>query len=507
MLVLGGGTAGAVVAGRLAASAGASVLVVEAGHDYGPLSGGRWPAELLDASQLPLSHDWGYTSGDQIAGRVILFQRARVIGGCSSHNGCQIAIGHRSDYDGWAASGNPGWAAGDLEPCIAAAKQRFRVRQVSETELTPFGRASLDAMIGAGIPRADDLDDLDAAAGAGPNPANAVGSLRWNSAFAYLDPVRGQRLRVLGDTLVDRLVLRGDRVTGAIVISDGQPAVVYGDVVVVCAGAYGSPAILLRSGIGDPAELGKIGIRPAHALPGVGRNLHDHPAVELRFAGTPELVQRSSEFAASAFHPEEQLIAKLRSSRCREAFDLHIYTQGGARRQDPGHWIWAYTAAVLTPLSRGSVRLRSPDPGEPPVIDHGFLTDPDGMDLSLLTEAFIRAREVAAQPELARLLGPETAPGTAIRSPENIAAAIGRTFAHAYHPAGTCKMGPAGDPMAVVGADARIHGLAGGYVADASIMPVVPRANTNLPTAAVAERVAALLMASQSTKLQQMEGQ
>jgi choline dehydrogenase len=493
VLVLGGGTSGAVLAGRLAELTDASVLVLEAGPDYGPLRSGRWPAELLDASQLPLTHDWGYTSGSQIAGRVVHFRRARVIGGCSSHNGCQIAIGHRLDYDGWAARGNLGWATDDLRPYIAAAKERLRVRKVADQELTPFGRASLGAMLAAGLPRARDLTDPDEDIGVAPNPANVAGRVRWNAAFGYLDPVRGKRLTVIGGALADRLLIRAGRVVGAVAIIGGRRVTIHAGLVAVCAGVYGSPAILLRSGIGDPADLARIGVRPVHALPGVGRNLQDHPAAELRFAGTPELERRSRAFAARAFHPEEQLIAKIRSSRCPAGFDLHIYTQGGARRQEPDRWIWAYTAAVLTPRSRGRLRLRSPDPGAVPIIDYGFLADLDGEDLALLAEAFTYAREITKRPELAALLGPETDPGAAVGSAEEVEVWLRRSVGHAYHAAGSCMMGPQTDPMAVVDPSARIHGLTGGYVADASIMPVVPRANTNLPAAVVAERVASLL--------------
>jgi choline dehydrogenase len=493
VLVLGGGTSGAVLAGRLAELTDASVLLLEAGPDYGPLSSGRWPAELLDASQLPLTHDWGYTSENQIAGRVIHFDRARVIGGCSSHNGCQIAIGHRLDYDGWAARGNQGWAADDLRPYIAAAKQRLRVRTVAEEELTPFGCASLHAMLAAGLPRARDLTDLDDDTGVAPNPANVLGRVRWNAAFAYLDPVRGNRLKVIGNALADRLLIRRDRVIGAVAVIGGRQVTIHAGLVAVCAGVYGSPAILLRSGIGDPVGLARAGIRLVHALPGVGQNLHDHPAIELSFAGTAELERRSQAFTAGAFHPEEQLIAKIRSSRCRAGFDLHIYTQGGTRRQEPGRWIWEFMAAVLTPKSRGTLRLRSSDPGAAPIIDHGFLTDLDGADVALLAEAYMCAREITRQPELAALLGPQTAPGDAFCSAGILEAGLRHSVVHAYHPVGTCMMGPHTDPLAVVDPSGRIHGLTGGYVVDAAIMPVVPRANTNLPAAVVAERVASLL--------------
>ena len=353
-----------------------------------------------------------------------------------------------------AAADNHGWAADELHPFIAAAKQQLRVRAVTDEELTPFGRASLDAMVAAGIPHGSDLTDLDEDVGVAPNPVNVVERCRWNAAFAYLDPVRGRRLRVIGDALVDRLLLRRDRVIGAAAIIEGRATTIHAGLVAVCAGVYGSPAILLRSGIGGPAALTRLGIRPVHALPGVGRNLHDHPAVELRYAGTPDLKRRSREFAARAFHPEEQLIAKLRSSRCPEedSFDLHLYTQGGARRHEPSRWMWALTAAVLTPRSRGSLRLRSLAPDAPPIIDHALLSDPDGRDLALLAEAFGHARAVTGQPELAALLGSGVTPGDAVRFPD-----------------------------AVVNSGAQLHGLTGGYVVGASIMPAAPRATTNLP--------------------------
>jgi choline dehydrogenase len=222
---------------------------------------------------------------------------------------------------------------------------------------------------------------------------------------------RGKRLKVIGNALADRLLIHRDRVVGAVAIIGGRQLTIHAGLVAVCAGVYGSPAILLRSAIGDPADLTGIGIRPVHALPGVGRNLHDHPALELRLAGTPELERRSRAFAARAFHPEEQLIAKIRSSRCPAGFDLHIYTQGGTRRQQPGRWIWAYTATVLTPKSRGSLRLRSPDPDAAPIIDHVFLTDP----MARMSPGSLRASRVRV-----RSPGSQNSPPSSARRPRRV---------------------------------------------------------------------------------------
>src|ERR1700722_4976010 len=150
-VVIGGGTAGAAVAGLLAEHSEQSILLIEAGPDYGPYAARRWPAELVDAGAIPLTHDWGYHSGERYAPRVVDFARARVIGGCSSHNGCAAIWGSRLDYDGWATLGNPGWSTDELRPIFRAGSERLRVRIPHSTEITPFQRVSLDAAANVGI--------------------------------------------------------------------------------------------------------------------------------------------------------------------------------------------------------------------------------------------------------------------------------------------------------------------------------------------------------------------
>jgi choline dehydrogenase len=490
-IVVGAGTAGAAVAGRLAAGSSERTLLLEAGPDYGPASSSRWPRDLLDATRFALSHDWGYTG--EFAGRVIHFRRARVIGGCSSHNAGEVVFGSRLDYDGWAAAGNPGWSARELLPLFASAWEQLRVRHVGLDELTPFQRACRDAIVASGIPAVGDFNDLDENAGVAPVPVNIAGTTRVNSAFGYVDPVR-DRLIVTGDALVERVLVRDGRAAG-VAVRDGEHLVEVGAArVVVCAGAYGSPAILLRSGIGPARELSAIGVKPVLDLPGVGRNLHDQPCVEVWHEGSAELIEMMERHQAEAgWQPSEQVIAKFPSAGCRAGFDLHIYPVGGYSEDDSA-WFWFLGAACLTPLSRGSVRLSGPGSGDRLVIDHRYLSDPGGHDRARLAEGIERVREIAGAPGLRRLLGRETRPGPEVSGRRAIERFIDHAAVHYYHPAGSCKMGPASDPDSVVDSEGRVHGIEGLHVADASIMPAVTSGNTNMPVAVIGERIARSLL-------------
>jgi choline dehydrogenase len=489
VVVLGGGTAGCVVAGRLAAESDADVVVLEAGPDYGPRDSGRWPADLLDGGALVSSHSWGYDTGrlHPLRGTVEL-PRARVIGGCSTHNGCIAAVGCAEDYDGWARiAGDARWSADALRPLFARALERLRVRYYGEDEVGPFHRACLEAAAALGLPRADDLGDLDGGVGFGIEPVNVDGGVRVNTAFAYLDPARSRpNLRVVDRALCDRLEPAADGVE-VIARRDGGELRVRGQVAVLAAGSYGSPAVLLRSGIGDPAALAPHGIRVVHDLRGVGRNLHDHPLVELDFAGSDRLREALAEAAAERFVPEEQTLGKLRSSRASGPYDLHLVPVAA-----PEHSLLAgrtiLAVGAMEPRSRGRLTLASADPDVPPLMDHGYLTD--SHDVAVLLEGSERARELAATEPLRSLVGDELVRDLDLED------ALRRTHVHYYHPVGTCALGPAGDELAVCDARGRLHGLDRVVVADCSLMPVVPRANTNVPAVVIGERIADELLAS-----------
>ena len=228
-------------------------------------------------------------------------------------------------------------------PLFAAAWEQLRVRRVGLDELTPFQRACRDAIVASGIPAVEDFNNFDEDAGVAPFPVNIDGTTRVNSAFGYVDPVR-DRLIVAGDALVERVLVRDGRAVGVAVREGQQLAEIGASRVVLSAGAYGSPAILLRSGIGPSGELAAVGVRPALDLPGVGRNLHDQPCVEVWYEGSDELAGMMERYQAeTGWRPHEQVIAKFPSAGCQQGFDMHIYPVGGYRQGRPrrGSGSWA----------------------------------------------------------------------------------------------------------------------------------------------------------------------
>jgi choline dehydrogenase len=483
-VVVGGGTGGAALAGVLAEHSSETVVLIEAGPDYGPLGDGGWPSEILDARAVPLSHDWGLDTGTSMPGRVLDLPRARILGGCSSHNGCTASLAARADYDDWAARGNPGWASAEVEPLLHWAHARFRVRRYTSPELTAPQAAFVQAGLAAGLPFADDLDDLDAGPGIGPMPVNITpDGTRWNAAFAFLDRVRdAPHLRIADRTTARRLVIRRGAATGVeVTTADDRAHTIRAGRVVLAAGAYHSPALLLASGIGPAGELRELGIAPVADRPGVGRHLLDHPCAALHFAGRDGL---AAEVAAAGWYPDEQTVGRARSSRCDAGpYDMHVFMVAGANSGHPGLPPISLYAGAMRARSEGRVTL-APATATGLAIDHRYLSDPDGHDRAVLAEALELLHAIMADRNLAEILG----------DPADPAADPLATPASYCHPAGTCKLGPAGDPDAVVDATGAVHGIDNLYVADASIMPAITRGNPNLPVAMIGARIAAGLL-------------
>ena len=486
VLVVGGGSAGCVVAARLSESGTRAVGLLEAGPDYGPFDAGRWPAELLDANvDATGSHDWGFEGG-------LSSSRARVIGGCSSHNGCGLVWPTPADIDEWAGAGAAGWTYDALAPFLRGAATTMRARPSKIDQLEPVRRAFLDAARWVGTRFLDDLDAPDATDGVGLMRMNAVGATRWNAAVAYLDPVRHRpNFRILDRTLVDRVLVMGGRAVGARVIRDGRTQDLRADRVILAAGAFATPAILQRSGIGAAAELQALGITPIVDLPGVGRSMANHPYVALRF--NPTLARLASASADAAREVGQVQLRHRVPGRPAVGWDLMLGAWCAPAVDGSGRPVGPPEAGILAEVSKprsvGRVAIRSSDPEALPAIEHGFLTDPDGHDRDLLVHGARLARSIARTPLFAAVVDREREPGPA-GSDAELPAWVARTVTGDYHPCGTARMGDPANPATVVNSDGEVVGVERLSVVDASLFPTIPSTNIHLTVLAVAERLA-----------------
>jgi len=486
IVVVGAGSAGCVLAARLA-QRGASVLLLEAGPDYQSQS--SLPGDIADARMPAFTHDWGYTSVTGRVGRALPLPRGRLVGGCSATNACFALRGSPADYNRWASMGNDGWTFNECLPyfCMSETDADFGlaswhgtagplpIRRYSESERNAFQ----GALISAATPAHPFVADHNApgAVGVGPLPVNAIDGLRISTAVAYLAPLRAlPNLTIRADALVDRVVVQSRRAFGVRLAASDES--IGADLVVLAAGTYASPALLMRSGIGPAAELAALGVRCEVDSPNVGRNLTDHPWVPSPLPVTIPTGGPGFQ-AILTWHSTD---ADLSGSP-----DLQIFAQGPFNNE--GRAIASLCAVVLKPHSRGSVTLSSLDPAVPPVIDLGLLTD--DRDLRRICEAVRHARHLLSAPQFKAIADKEYQSSDGLSDIE-LEAQIWATVKTYHHPTGTCAMGP--DPaQAVVDSSGHVHGMERLLVADASIMPEIPSANTNLPTIMIAERIAAAL--------------
>lgn len=394
------------------------------------------------------------------------------------------------DYDRWAVAGASGWTDVTLTPLIERVEQALGIHQYSDDELTLWQRAFLDAAVAAGFSRVTDPNDPRAAEAVAPFHANVHGTIRWNAAFAFLDPVRGApHLTVLDKTLVHHLVIEGDRATALVGHRQGEPVTLRARRFVLCAGVYGSPAILTRSGIGPPQELARLGVPVRLPLRGVGENLHDHPGIAFDYEPTVTARRQFEAELASGRLYSAQVNLKARTGLAREHHDLDVFPY--QTPDDAGAWRFLLMAFSLAPRSRGHVRLASLDPAQPPLIDFRFLTDPH--DVAALGAAVRLLNRLAASAPLADLIARELVPGRSLTSDQEVANFLDAHVVGYAHPGGTCRMGQLGDADAVVGPDGRVHGTENVFIADASIIPEIPRAPINLTCMVVGLRIADLL--------------
>jgi len=495
-IVVGGGTAGCVVGARLTQDASTRVLLLEAGSSERTRAmtvPDAWP-QLLGTPA-----DWAGVTIDQADAGPVAYPRGRTIGGSGAINAMAHVRGHRAVYDGWAVGGVAGWSFADLlpyfrrseqasgrDPALRGTEGPFRVAPAAEAARHPVARAFAEALAQIGCPVTDDLSGHRQEGVAWVDLA-IDGGERVSPADAYLRPVLHRpNLTVEAECLVARLHVEHGRCSGVSYIRDGASAQAQTDgEVILCAGAVGSPQLLMLSGIGPAGPLRALGIDPVADIAEVGENLQDHPVVKASFAaGSP--LPRSK-------YNHGEVYAALRSPLAGAHPDLHLFpillpVPPGPGYPPPaaGHVL---VAAAMAPDSRGSVKLASKDPQEAPLIDPGFLRD--GRDLDRLEAGLLMIRQAAASAAFSRAHTAEAWPGPDVRTSAGLRDFIRRTVDSYHHPVGTCRMGS--DADAVVDLELRVRGISGLRMADASVMPTIPNAHPAATVLAIAERGADLI--------------
>jgi choline dehydrogenase len=522
LIVIGGGSAGAACAARLA-EGGKRVLLVEAGKSDADIRS-RVPALMSGIVHTP-EFDWMYKAepDQSVGGRADVWPAGKRLGGGSAINGMMFIRGHKWDYDHWAELGATGWDYASVLPYFrrmednerGADEWRGRGGPVAVSEVRsryPITDEWIEAVQQAGYPRSLDLNGREAE-GVDHIQLSQRRGLRHSTAAAYLRR-KPPTLEILLEAQVLKIETADGRATGVTIRRGGEVAsLTASEGVVLCAGALNTPRLLLLSGIGPEEQLRHHGIAVVENLPGVGENLQEHPGVHLVDEVTAHTLNDDSRGLAGIKQVLALAIARtgalttgighaqafLKSREGLPAPNLQLaFSAFAFDVTDKGNLVLRRESSVSTfvalmrPQSRGRIGLRSADPNASPLIEHLLLGDED--DVEQLIDGLEIARRVMAQPAIAPHVRSEVRPGEALAARDQLGFYVRAATIPMFHPVGTAKMGAVDDPNAVVGPDCRVRGVAGLWVADASIMPTIPQGNTNATAIMIGERASDLIL-------------